>query len=56
MTRGLLLILIVLKAGFLNAQEMKIGVLRAYKISDVLISYHNGSYNVYGDSLKKHTE
>jgi stage II sporulation protein D len=55
MIRGLLLILIVLTSSFLNAQEMKIGVLRAHKISDVLISYHDGSYNVYGDSIKKHT-
>ncbi|HIP37668.1 MAG TPA: SpoIID/LytB domain-containing protein [Crocinitomix sp.] len=37
------------------AQQLKIGVLRAYNITDVLVSYHKGSYNVYGDSLKKHT-
>ncbi|MGV6860280.1 MAG: SpoIID/LytB domain-containing protein [Putridiphycobacter sp.] len=39
----------------LAAQELNIGVLRAYQISDVLVSYHKGSYNVYGDSLKQHT-
>ncbi len=37
------------------SQEVNIGILRAYIISDVLVSYHKGSYNVYGDGIRKHT-
>ncbi len=37
------------------SQELNIGIMRAYTISDVLVSYHKGSYNVYGDSLRKYT-
>jgi stage II sporulation protein D len=50
-----LIILSVFISGTLFSQELNIGIMRAYTISDVLISYHNGSYNVYGDSLKKYT-
>ncbi len=37
------------------SQLYEIGVLRRYQINDLLISYHKGSYNVYGDGEKKHT-
>lgn len=50
-----LIILSCLLSKTLFSQELNVGIMRAYTISDVLVSYHNGSYNVYGDSLKKHT-
>ena len=37
------------------AQQLDIGILRRYQIQDVLISYHNGSYNIFGDSTKVFT-
>lgn len=40
---------------FVGAQQLEIGVLRKYVVNTVLISYHNGSYNIYGDYDKKHT-
>jgi stage II sporulation protein D len=53
--RKLVLIISLLCLGQLLAQEVQIGIMRSYSVSDVLISYHNGSYNVIGDSLKVHT-
>ena len=50
-----LLILSFLCAFGCISQQLEIGVLRKYKINDVLISYHKGSYNVYGNAKKKHT-
>jgi len=49
------LILILFLSGQVLAQEMKIGIMRSYTANDILISYHKGSYNVFGDSLKQHT-
>jgi len=53
--RNLILILFVTVLSQGLAQEVNIGIMRAYSTTDILISYHNGSYNVYGDSLKQHT-
>ena len=49
----LILFLLVSIQSF--GQDLKIGVMRQYSNTDVLISYHKGSYNVFGDSLKLHT-
>jgi stage II sporulation protein D len=53
--RNILLISFFLGSFSSVSQQLDIGILRAYTISDVLVSYHKGSYNVYGDSLKLHT-
>ncbi len=37
------------------AQQLEIGLLRDYSASDLLVSYHQGSYNVYGDTTIMHT-
>lgn len=42
-------------AIYLYGQQLDIGILRRYTIEDLLISYHNGSYNVYGDSQRVFT-
>ena len=51
----LVVILLLICTGHSLAQELQIGVMRSYSVSDVLITYHKGSYNVFGDSLKVHT-
>ncbi|MFK8037035.1 MAG: SpoIID/LytB domain-containing protein [Crocinitomicaceae bacterium] len=33
-------------------QQLDIGVLRRYKVSNVLVSYHKGSYNIFGNSRR----
>ena len=48
-----ILILIITVQSY--GQDLKIGIMRQYSNTDVLISYHKGSYNVFGDSLKEHT-
>jgi len=40
---------------FSFSQQLDIGVLRKYVVDDILISYHKGSYNVYGDSERVFT-
>ncbi|UKN01329.1 SpoIID/LytB domain-containing protein [Paracrocinitomix mangrovi] len=35
-----------------QTQELKVGILRAYDLSAVRISYNEGTYNVYGDSTE----
>lgn len=53
--RKFILIISLLWMGQLMAQELQIGVMRSYSVSDVLVTYHKGSYNVIGDSTKMHT-
>ncbi len=38
-----------------ESQQLEIGILRRYKINNLLVSYHKGSYNVFGDKKKMHT-
>jgi len=33
-----------------DAQQMRIGVLRSYSVKKILFSYNDGSYSIYGDS------
>lgn len=53
--RVLIVLLLFIFQNNLHSQEVEIGVLRRYKVNDLLVSYHKGSYNIYGDSLKKFT-
>ena len=55
MLKYLTILIILLSSRWSFTQELNIGILRAYTITDVLVSYHKGSYNIYGDSLKKFT-
>ena len=41
---------ILVSTGF--AQDLDVGLYRKKKISRIVFSYHQGSYNVYGDSTK----
>ena len=36
-------------------QQLDIGIMRRYTIDDLLVSYHQGSYNVYGDTERVFT-
>ncbi len=47
--------LLLLNLFYSFDQQLDIGILRKYSISDVLISYHKGSYNIYGDSNRVFT-
>ena len=47
--RYILFILSLSTVFFTSGQQLDIGILRKYTVSDVLVSYHKGSYNVYGD-------
>mgnify|MGYP000008755982 CR=1 FL=1 len=51
----LLSILILMISVHCFGQDLSIGIMRKYTNTNVLISYHKGSYNVYGDSSKLHT-
>lgn len=35
----------------LDAQQLRIGVLRRYSVQKILFSYNSGSYSIYGDSI-----
>ena len=55
MTKKLLSILFLIITVQSFGQDLKIGIMRQHSANDVLISYHKGSYNVFGDNLKLHT-
>jgi stage II sporulation protein D len=46
-----LVLYFLLFSGNLSAQQMRIGVLRDYTITQIVFAYNDGSYNVYGDSI-----
>lgn len=46
-----LVLYFLLFSGNLSAQQMRIGVLRDYTITQIVFAYYDGSYNVYGDSI-----
>lgn len=50
-----LISILFFQLSYLFSQQINIGVFRSTTASDVLVSYHEGSYNVYGDSTKLHT-
>ena len=49
--KGILAIMICLSFQ-VNAQELKVGIMRAYKMTTVRISYNEGNYTVYGDTTE----
>jgi stage II sporulation protein D len=48
--RAVLLFLVFFTAHVVEAQQMRIGVLRSYSVKKILFSYNDGSYSIYGDS------
>ena len=50
--RRYLLILFLMLSTFGFGQELKVGIMRAYKLSSFKVSYHSGNYKVFGDSTE----
>lgn len=48
--RIVLLFLVLFVGQSLDAQQLRIGVLRKYSVQKILFSYDKGSYAIYGDS------
>ncbi|MFT4603064.1 MAG: stage II sporulation protein D, partial [Arenicella sp.] len=45
-------IILVLLSSISFAQELKVGIMRAYNMSTVRVSYNEGNYKVFGDSTE----
>ena len=46
---GIFLVLVGLNS---NAQEMSVGIMRAYNLATVRVSYLDGDYQILGDSVE----
>lgn len=50
--RGFWSVIFVLLSSFSFGQELKVGIMRAYSMSNVKVSYNEGNYKIFGDSTE----